>query len=182
MKTSIILLFLSTLAFGQIDSSNVYDHRIGVGEIKHIEKITNEINFIWEKDLPKEKDSLAWIWESRLMIRGQILSCNRNGKDYILYDFFAKMFLSCWDEYSKECYADTLIAKPYEGEYVVTLVADNGDKITWMLTDRQLNDMGYFYNYKWLKDVINGIFVFDYYFIKEPTIQGFIEFLRRKIK
>lgn len=79
-------------------------------------------------------------------------------------------------DYEKECVKDTVKAEKFENEYIVWHKG-YGEA----LTEKQLIDKGYKYAYRWYKgmDSKRG-FLFDYYFIKEPSLKGFIEYMKTK--
>lgn len=84
-----------------------------------------------------------------------------------------------WDEYVK-ANADTIEATKFkEDGYTLYIYTKNG--IEWMDDEDGLKRNGYVYNNIFARDMVNNVFVIEYYFIKQPTIQGFIEFLRKKI-
>lgn len=86
-----------------------------------------------------------------------------------------------YEEYSQECYIDTIKAIKFADDYII----NHGDYGEW-ITERQLENRGYKFRYRWITgtqiDFDNEItFSLEYIFIKEPTLTGFIEFLRIKI-
>ena len=80
---------------------------------------------------------------------------------------------SDWDEWVDSCKRDTIHAVPYEGEYLV----DHGS-YREMVSERQLEDRGYRFKYRWITNTIQP-FEWDYVFLREPTLSGFMEFIRR---
>lgn len=86
-------------------------------------------------------------------------------------------FTDFWKDYQKEC-ADTIRATKYEGEYLIKL---KGDEITWLVTVEEINGIGYYYKYCWLKNN-KPPFELEYVFVKKPTIEGFMGWLERKLK
>ena len=83
------------------------------------------------------------------------------------------ILLSKWDEWVDSCKRDTIHAVPYEGEYLV----DHGS-YREMVSERQLEDRGYRFKYRWITNTIQP-FEWDYVFLREPTLSGFMEFIRR---
>lgn len=83
-------------------------------------------------------------------------------------------FLVWYDQYSAECSFDTIHADPYEGEFIV----DRG-AYRELITEKQLEQYGYKYKFRWLKKIA-PTFEWDYVFLKEETLPGFILWLRRK--
>jgi len=81
-------------------------------------------------------------------------------------------------DYAEECYNDTLRLKKVGDEYIILY-----DNYGEMFTKRQLNQRGYFYQYRWIINIIideNNPMEFEYIFVKEPTLKGFIEWLKEK--
>ena len=89
-------------------------------------------------------------------------------------DDFEIKLLNLLEQYEQEC-NDTIVAKQFEDEYII----DRGS-YGEMVTVDQLNKEDYYYAYRWINGFTNGVFNISYYFVKEPTFKGFIEFLRRK--
>ena len=72
--------------------------------------IGQELNWIWQRDLPKRTEK-TWVFETDWQLEdGTILLAYREAtkKHYICYDVYADAFINMWDEYAKEC-RDTLI-------------------------------------------------------------------------
>lgn len=87
-------------------------------------------------------------------------------------------------DYAEECYNDTLKAKLFEQDYTSEqqyIVEMDG--INWMASVKQLEDEGYFYQYRWIINTVideNNPMEFEYIFVKEPTMKGFIEWLKEE--
>ena len=83
-------------------------------------------------------------------------------------------------DYAEECYADTIKAKQYIEGNIVEYIIET-DEMLWMKTIEQLEDDGYFYQYRWVTNEIideDNPVEFEYIFVKEPTLKGFIEWLK----
>jgi len=78
-------------------------------------------------------------------------------------------------KYEKECLADTIIAVPFENEFIIY-----HESYGEMVSTEQLNKRGYIYAYRWLINV--DPYEWEYYFVKEPTIKGFIKWVTIKYK
>ena len=83
------------------------------------------------------------------------------------------VFLGWWDKWVDSCKRDTIHAVPLEGEYIV----DYGS-YREMVSERQLEDRGYRFKYRWITNTTQP-FEWDYVFLREPTLSGFMEFIRR---
>jgi len=81
--------------------------------------------------------------------------------------------LILYDEYKQKCMGDTIKAISYEDEYII-----DWETYREMVTERQLEKYGYKYRYRWV--IATDPFEFEYIFTKEPTLQGFIEYLREE--
>lgn len=95
---------------------------------------------------------------------------------------FIKNLLDLWDEYEKEN-IDTLRGlRPQEmylssDEFLI-------DKKPYkeLMNLRRLEDEGYKYKYRWIinTEITTEPFEFEYIFVKQTSIEGFIEFLKKK--
>ena len=107
--------------------------------------------------------------------------------------------VTVWDfvSYAEECYADTIRAKEYrlgdigdavmkpgyvyyknDAEYII-----EHETYREMVTERQLMRKGYLYQYRWVKNTIideDNPIEFEYIFVKEPTLKGFIKWIENK--
>lgn len=95
----------------------------------------------------------------------------------IVYQNFTVInLIALLDEYEEEC-ADTIRASKFEDEYIIPF--DGSELLKEMVSERQLEERGYKYKYRW---VINKTYPIEleYVFIKEPSFRGFGQFLRRK--
>lgn len=87
-------------------------------------------------------------------------------------EYFTIAFLQLYSLYEAE--SDTLRAKLFEGEYIV-----QHETYGEMLSERQLLQQGYRYAYRWVKN--NTLpFEIEYVFVREPTLRGFRDFLKRQ--
>ncbi len=83
-------------------------------------------------------------------------------------------------EYAKECYNDTLRLEKYDhygNDYI--LVHENYAE---MFTELQLKQKGYFYQYRWVTNTVideEHPMKMEYIFVKEPTMKGFTEWLKK---
>ena len=84
-------------------------------------------------------------------------------------------FVNMWDSYAKE-YIDTIKAT-YHAELDFLIQHKNYME---SITEEQLERRGYKFKYRWLPT--SNFADMEYVFVKEPTINGFIEFLRNKLK
>ena len=132
-----------------------------------------EKHFCWEKDLPEDTTKNYYGIVS-VKFGGHIVQTTRNDKVYFTYDFSAELIVDLWQSYQKEC-RDTIRAKMYEGEFLV-----QREGYTEMMTAKQLEDSGYKYKYRWITNTTQP-FEFEYVFIYEPTISGFMEYLSKKL-
>jgi len=83
--------------------------------------------------------------------------------------------LSFREAYEKECNKDTVKAIMYEGEYII-----NRGAYREMVTERQLEERGYKYKYRWV--IKTDPIECEYIFLMEPTFQGFTKYLRKLIE
>ena len=120
----------------------------------------------------------ADIWSNQIIFNWtETDSFLYNEKPTILLNVI--ILLELYDEYAQECYADTIKAIKFADDYMI--IRENYGE--W-LTEKQLEDMGYKYRYRWITDTYIDFneeieIEFDYIFTKEPTFAGFIEYLRR---
>ena len=86
--------------------------------------------------------------------------------------------LALYEQYEAECLADTIKAIPFQNDYII----NHGIYQEWV-SERQLEERGYKYKYRWVLNH-DGEFTtpleFEYIFIKEPTFQGFMKWLKEK--
>ncbi len=82
-------------------------------------------------------------------------------------------FIELWDEYAKES-IDTIKAIHYaELDFLI-----QHKNYMESITEGQLERRGYKFKYRWLPT--SNLADMKYVFVKEPTIIGFIEYLKRK--
>ena len=92
-------------------------------------------------------------------------------------EYFFILLVGSWDLYEKEC-IDTLRATKFGDEYMIPF--EGSKYIKEMVSERQLEERGYKYRYRWVVSTETIPFELDYIFTKEPSFKGFIEFLRAK--
>lgn len=83
-----------------------------------------------------------------------------------------------YEIYAEECYNDTIRLKKVGDEYIF-MYEHYGE----MFTKRQLNQREYFYQYRWITNTVideEHPMEFEYIFVKEPRLPGFIEWLKDK--
>jgi len=76
-------------------------------------------------------------------------------------------------EYERECVGDTIKAIPFDEQFIIS-----HNFYREMVTTEQLNKRGYVFSYRWV--VNTNPFEFEYYFIKELTLKGFILWLKKE--
>ena len=84
-----------------------------------------------------------------------------------------KSVISLILEYVEECSLDTIKMTKYKDVFIV----DRG-LYREAMNEIQLNKEGYFYEYRWV--ISTDPFEFEWYFIKEPTLKGFVKWLENK--
>lgn len=91
-----------------------------------------------------------------------------------------------WYDYVIECSKDTIKATKYiEGDIVEFMFKGRFENIKEMASEKQLNDRGYQYRYRWLKTPIpTGLYSsghwelhFEYIFTREPDMKGFVNWI-----
>ena len=99
-------------------------------------------------------------------------------------EYIWKYLLYAYKEYEQECYTDTIKATLFvEGAIIEYIIPLANTFIKEMVTEKQLKDRGYEYRYRWIDKVdSSGDFDIEYIFTKEPSLKGFMEFLRKKTK
>ena len=150
--------------------------RIGIGQdyilIKNYDTIWRDsLRIDWEPikyELPKD----TFIQESKYRWY--------NAATWTYIDssyYFHQMthLINAWKVYQQECEKDTIKTVQYENEYIIW-----HDGYGEMVTERQLNEKGYKYHYRWL--IKTDPFEFEYIFIKEPTMKDFMQYLERRLK
>jgi hypothetical protein len=78
-------------------------------------------------------------------------------------------------DYAQECYNDTLKLIKFKGmpdDYILAHAHYNE-----AFTERQLKEMGYEYKFRFLDNTASE---WKYYFVKEPTLKGFIEWIKNR--
>ena len=97
-------------------------------------------------------------------------------------------FLSEANEYIKECSLDTIKATQFEDEFIIHknwYTSRMLEGSIEMVTEKQLEDRGYKYRYRWVTNpealkFSGATLQFEYIFIREPTFKGFIEWWEKK--
>ena len=99
-------------------------------------------------------------------------------------EYLWTLLLFAYSEYEQECYTDTIKATLFvEGAIIEYIIPLANTFIKEMVTEKQLKDRGYEYRYRWIDKVdSSGDFDIEYIFTKEPSLKGFMEFLRKKTK
>jgi len=87
-------------------------------------------------------------------------------------------FLDLYTAYDKECLIDTIKAEKFEGEYLIQFGYTN---MRELVTERQLEDRGYRYKYRWIKNQKQP-FEWEYIFLRQQTFPGFMAWLRKRTK
>lgn len=88
--------------------------------------------------------------------------------------------LKLLEQYEQECYEDTIKAQKFQD----LPSGEAFDYVIWhenygeWVSEKQLEERGYKYKYRWV--IETDPFEFEYIFLKEPTLKGFIDFLKRK--
>lgn len=91
-----------------------------------------------------------------------------------------------WYDYVNECSLDTIKATKYgEKDPIEYLISHDDTLILEWVNEKQLNDRGYLYRYRWIKNPLEtGIYFdnewelqFEHIFTKEPDLKRFIDWL-----
>jgi hypothetical protein len=82
-----------------------------------------------------------------------------------------------WDAYKSECLIDTVVVKVYWTGYELKYRIDYIDSEQGA-TFKQLEDMGYRFKYNIAEPDSSGCLYRDI-FVREPTLSGFMEYLRK---
>ena len=85
------------------------------------------------------------------------------------YEPTKEISLYWYDKYCQQL--DTIIAENWEDYYLV-----KHKSYTQAYTERELEDMGYRYTGRWIKNLEPPDII--YYFIEQPTLKGFINWLK----
>ena len=152
MKT-IILVIIISFAFGQVPQPMA-----GIEGVWSI--VYGDSTFIFNGDTGEDPNYAKRMW----------------------HNFYHKtpITMGMVFDYEEECYNDTLRAKEYVEGYIVEYIVEI-DGMLWMMTGKQLEDKGYFYQYRWITNTVideEHPMEFEYIFVKEPTLKGFGEWLK----
>jgi len=128
--------------------------------------------------MPFKKDSIIIVHRySGAIDYMPIIEYNDDETLIIYQDFTITNSLSLREAYEAECNKDTIKATMAFGQYLI-------DRGTYkeVLTERQLEDKGYKYKYRWVfmtDSVMSNPLEYEYVFLKEPTFKGFTKYLRK---
>lgn len=145
MKTLTAFLLLTSVMMGQIDTTNSHTHRhTNYGEVDSV------LVYDFETDSLIKVRADEYIPESLFNLPTET--------SWILE------FITLWDEYAKECYADSISQHTYRPKWNDNCYTEVGNMEDGYSSFLNCNNQSHYS-----------------YIHKEPDFQGFIEFLRSKI-